>query len=127
MTISDNLDCSRKPLQATSLSDCKSQLGDFGVEGKTESFIGRVWNTMTEQGAPILCNAPSGSFASISDENICFCSTGNMTRLKLSIAELPTDCHGPNPVPAGRFGRGEGNVTRSQRGNAILGLLDSHN
>jgi hypothetical protein len=86
-----------------------------------------MWNTMTEQGAPILRNAPSGSFASISDENIVFCSTGNITRLKLSIAELPTDCHRTNPVPAGRFGRAEGTVTRAQHGNAILGLLDSHN
>jgi hypothetical protein len=73
VAISDNLDCSRKPLQATSLSDRKSRLlGDFGVEGKTESFARRMWNTMTEQGALILCNAPSGSFASISDETFVF-------------------------------------------------------
>jgi hypothetical protein len=90
VTILDNLDCSRKPLQATSLSDRKSRLGDFGVEGKTETFIGRMWNTMTEQGDPppwatllrdVLQVYPT--------KTLFFCSTGNMTRLKLSIAELP--------------------------------------
>ena len=82
---------------------------------------------MTEQGPPSCATLLREVLQVYPTKTLLFCSTGNMTRLKLSIAELPTDCHRPNPVPAGRFGRGEGNVTRSQRGNAILGLLDSHN